>query len=63
MLIRLIENWRQQLDNQRFVGGMLMDLSEAFVCIPYYLLIAKMHAYGFRIDLLKIFFLYFKGRK
>ena len=40
-----------------------MDLSKAFVCIPHNLLIAKMHAYGFSIDSLKIFFSYLKGRK
>ena len=40
-----------------------MDLSRDFNCIPYDLLIAKMHAYGFSIDSLKIFFSYLKGRK
>ena len=63
MLIRLIENWKQSLGHQTFVGAVLMDLSEAFDCIPYDFLIAKMHAYGFSIDSLKIFFSYLKGRK
>ena len=63
MLIRLIENWKQSLDNQKFVGAVLMDLSKAFNCIPHNLLIAKMHVYGFSIDSFKIFFTYLKGRK
>ena len=62
MLIRLIENWKQSLDNQKFVGAVLMDLSKDFDCVPQDLFIAKMHAYGFSIDSLKIFFSYLKGR-
>ena len=34
VLIRLIENWKQSLDNQKFVGAVLMDLSKDFDCIP-----------------------------
>ena len=63
MLIRLIENWKQLLNNEKFIGAVLMDLSIAFDCIPHNFLIAKMHAYDFSIDSLKIFFPYFKGRK
>ena len=63
VLIRLIENWKQSLDNRKVVGAVLMDLSKAFDCIPHDLLIAKMHAYGFSIDSLKIFYSYLKGRK
>ena len=63
MLIRLIENWKQLLDNQKFVGTVLMDLSKAFDCIPHDLLIAKMHVYGFSNDSLTIFFSYLKGNK
>ena len=44
--IRLIENWRNALDNNLFSGAMLMDFWRAFNCIPYDLLIAKLHAYG-----------------
>ena len=29
-LIRLIENWKQSLDNQNFVGAVLIDFSNAF---------------------------------
>ena len=56
VIMRLIENWKQSFYNQKFAGAVLMDLSKAFDCIPHDLLIPKMHAYGFSIDLLKIFF-------
>ena len=63
VLIRLIESWKLQLDNKKFVGAVLMDLSKAFDCVPHDLLIAKMHAYGFDRDTLILMFSYLKGRK
>ena len=56
MLIRQIENRKKSLYNRKFVGAVLMDLSKVFDCIPRNLLIAKMHAYGFSNDSLKICF-------
>ena len=47
VLIRLVENWKKELDNKKYVGAILMDLSIAFDCIPHKLLITKMDAYGF----------------
>ena len=47
VLIRPIENWKQALDEKFVVGTVVMDLSKAFDCIPNYLLIAKLYAYGF----------------
>ena len=63
VLIRLIENWKLHLDNKKYVGAVLMDLSKAFDCVPHDLLIAKMHAYGFDYDTLNLFLSYLKNRK
>ena len=35
VLIRLIENWKQSLDNWKFVGAVLMDLPKGFDYIPH----------------------------
>ena len=63
VLICLIENWKKSLDQKKFVGVVLMDLSKAFDSIPHDLLIAKMHAYGFSIDAVTFFYSYLKRRK
>ena len=47
VLIRLIEEWRNNFDNSYFIGVVLMDLSKAFNCISHDLVIAKVVAYGF----------------
>ena len=62
VLIRLIEEWKRNLDKNFFVGAVLMDLSKAFDCIPHDLLIAKLAAYGFDIDSLQYIYSYLKGR-
>ena len=56
VLIRLIKNWKKSLDQNKFAGVVIMDLSKAFDCIPHDLLIVKMHAYGFSIEGLILFY-------
>ena len=63
VLLRLLEEWKKHLDDKKFVGAVLMDLSKAFDCIPHDLLIAKMEVYGFDFDTLVFFYLYLKRRK
>ena len=46
ILIKIVDQWKWALDNDEFVGTVLMDLSKAFDCIPHGLLICKLRAYG-----------------
>ena len=63
VLLRLTEQWRKCLDNNKLVGAVLMDISKAFDCLPHDLLIAKLEAYGFDRNTLKLFHSYLKDRK
>ena len=63
VLIRLIENWKQALDENFVVGTVLMDLSKAFDCIPHDLLIATLYAYGFSEKSAVLLYSYLKSRK
>ena len=47
-LIRLIENWKSGLEQNKHIGAVLMDLSKAFDTLPKDLLLAKLYAYGLR---------------
>jgi retron-type reverse transcriptase len=46
VLLKLVEDWKAALDDKKFIGAMLMDLSRAFDCLPHRLLLAKLNAYG-----------------
>ncbi len=59
----MLEKWRNKLDNDNIVGALLMDLPKAFDCIPYDLLIAKLHAYGMEASALTLIYSYLKRRK
>ena len=61
-LLSLIEKWRKALDNKGYAGAVLMDLSKAFDTINHELLIAKLHAYGFDKNALKLIFSYISDR-
>ena len=45
-LLRLLEDWKQALDNNEYVEAILMDLSKAFDCLPHDILFSKLSAYG-----------------
>ena len=63
ILIRLVEEWKKHLDNNKVVGGVLMDLSKAFNCIPHDLLIMKLSTYGFDKTALKYIYSFLKKRQ
>ena len=63
VLVRLKESWIKSLDQKKFVGAVLMDLSKALNSIAHDFLIAKMHAYGFSKNFLVFFYSYLKRRK
>ena len=63
VMMRLIEEWKSNLDKGYVVGAVLLDLSKAFDCVPHDLLIAKLYAYGFDISALKLILSYLTGRE
>ncbi len=46
-LTYLLETWKEALDNDKYVGIVMMDLSKAFDCLPQDLLIKKLEKYNF----------------
>ena len=61
-LLRVIESWRKCLDASGIIGTVLMDLSKAYDCIMHDLLIAKLEAYGFDRNSLKLRYSYLTDR-
>ena len=51
------------VDNGGVFGALLTDLSKSFDCIPHDLIIAKLEAYGFHIDALKLIHDYLSNRR
>ena len=62
-LLKLTEDWRACLDRKEAVAVVANDLSKAFdsICQPF--LLAKLKAYGFTYDALKIMTAYLIGRR
>ena len=62
-LLKMLENWKSVVDKGKLFGAVLTNLSKAFDCLSYDLLLAKLHAYGFRYSTLKLIHSYLKNRK
>ena len=62
-LFQVIEMIRRCVDKGGVTAMVLMDLSKAYDCLPHDLLIAKLEAYGFGIDSLKLIHSYLTERK
>ena len=58
----MIERWKKALDNKKYVGAVLTDLSKAFDCINHQLLLAKLEAYGFGKEALTYIYDYLSKR-
>ena len=61
--MRLLDKLNKSIDKGRKTGVFMMDLIKAFDCISHDLLIAKIHAYGFENQSLKLIHNYLNGRK
>ncbi len=44
--VKLVDSWKNALDDNQFASTIIIDLSKAFNSVPHGLLIAKMRAYG-----------------
>ena len=59
----MLEKWKSAVDHPKRFGALLTDLSKAFDCLSHDLLIAKLNAYGFSIDSLRLVQDYLTNRK
>ena len=54
-LFKLLNSWQNSLDRGGCVGSILMDLSKAYDSLPQNLLLAKLQAYGFSKESIRLF--------
>ena len=62
-LIIMLEKWKSALDKGENISVSFMDLSNAFYTINHDLLLAKLKAYGFSINVLDVMCSYLKNRR
>ena len=62
-LVEMLEKWKSALDKEQYVSALFMGLSKAFDTIKHDSLIAKLKAYGFSKEALKLMKSHLKNRK
>lgn len=62
-LLRILEDWKRALDNDKYLAAILMDLSKAFDCLPHDLLLLKLSNYGVNDSALNLLKSYLSDRK
>ena len=62
-LLKIVEDWKTALDENKYVAAILMDLSKAFDCLPHNLLLDKLKTYGLSEESLKLLQDYLSDRK
>ena len=61
-LFKLLTSRQNSLDRGGFVGSILMDLSKVYDCLPHDLLLAKLQAYGFSKESIRLFLSHLTNR-
>ena len=59
----MLEKWKQSVDEGKVFRALLTDLSKAFDCLDYELLIANLNAYGFSLPALRLINDYLSNRR
>ena len=62
-ILTMLKKWKTAVENKRSFGVFLTELSKAFNCFPYDLLLAKLNANGFSLPALRREQSYLSNRK
>ena len=62
-LLRLVEDWKTAIDNNKSVVLLSTDMSKAFDSLSFPLLIKKLEAYGFERGAIKVMRSYYTNRQ
>ena len=58
----MLGKWKSSVDKGSCFGALLIHLSEGSDCLSHELLIAKLHAYGFSLNALRLVHIYLKQK-